>query len=778
MADRPLRPSGSLPAQIGRYRIVERIGRGAMGVVYAAEDEVIGRPVALKVLMTDLESDPETRARFYREAQAAARLLHPNVITVFDAGEDQGRSFIAMQLLEGAPLGEYLRRDESIGLERKLDLMIQICEGLAAAHGQGIVHRDLKPNNLFVQTDGVLKILDFGVARVADSSMTAAGAMLGTPDYMAPEQARGTTVDARSDIFSTGAVFYFMLAGHKPFPGPDLPSVLRQLQFEEPAPLSAHAAPPELIALVMQALAKDPDQRPARVEELLAGLVRFRRQYQADTRRLVQAIHARLDALRGAISSRTEAGAALGLPADDEPTAALRGLEERVPPLASAATGVEAGLDRGRLAAVMQELEAHDEQLSASLAQLRGYLSQLGVGERALASGDARLALQHFESVGRACHACSRARELADSCRSLAVEQQARADRIAGLIASAHAAMVRQDWAAAVAAGRDVLTLVPDDEPVLSLIAEAERAIAHEERRAALARQRLVERAEQAIDQLQFDEAETAIAELDVAPAAADAVAGLRQRLAEQRADVEAAAVRRQLSADQIGTARSAFRRGRYIEALEQLQAFLATEPRAQEAARELQTLQRLHQDLTTAADLAHRRVDGLLQQAALLVARGALAEALPLAREALRMDPVNVDAVAMLDTILGRELEQRLALERKRDTDLRAELAEPLIAEARRALSHGYIGLAVEAARAAERMAPQRADVTELLQQLHREMAASDSTAIELSPLPRRGPPPAVAPQSPSPPQAETGVFAQVNHWAADLLRRRPAKG
>src|SRR4030095_16748421 len=172
-----------MPPRIGRYRVVDRIGRGAMGVVYSAQDEVIGRQVALEGLIADLESDPDTRARFYREAQAAARLLHPNIITIFDAGEDQGRSFIVMQLLEGAPLAAYLSRPEAGTLERKLDLMIQICEGLAAAHGQGIVHRDLKPSNLFVQSDGLLKILDFGVARFIDSRMPAAGTMMGTPGY-------------------------------------------------------------------------------------------------------------------------------------------------------------------------------------------------------------------------------------------------------------------------------------------------------------------------------------------------------------------------------------------------------------------------------------------------------------------------------------------------------------------------------------------------------------------------------------------------------------------
>ena len=210
---------GSVPSRIGRFRVLERIGRGAQGIVYAAQDEVIGRPVALKVLMADLESDPETRARFHREAQAAARLLHPNIISIFDAGEDQGRPFIAMQLLEGLPLAAYLERPEAGALERKLDLMIQMCEGLAAAHGQGIVHRDLKPSNLFVQNDGLLKILDFGVARFADSSMTPAGTILGTPDYMSPEQARGARRRRALGHFFRRSCFLFHSGRPQTVPG-------------------------------------------------------------------------------------------------------------------------------------------------------------------------------------------------------------------------------------------------------------------------------------------------------------------------------------------------------------------------------------------------------------------------------------------------------------------------------------------------------------------------------------------------------------------------------
>ena len=150
------------------------------------------RSVAIKVMMTDLEDDPETSARFYREARAAGQLAHPNIITIFDMGEDNGRPFIVMELLEGETLNKYLERPEAADVESKMDLMLQICKGLHAAHSRGIFHRDVKPGNLLVRPNGELKIVDFGIARLASSSMTASGLLVGTPDYMSPEQARGT----------------------------------------------------------------------------------------------------------------------------------------------------------------------------------------------------------------------------------------------------------------------------------------------------------------------------------------------------------------------------------------------------------------------------------------------------------------------------------------------------------------------------------------------------------------------------------------------------------
>ena len=232
-----------------------------MGVVYRARDEAVGRDVALKVLMADIEDDPDIRTRFYREAEAAARLSHPNIITIFDVGEDGDRFFIVMELLRGATLKEFLKQGEADALERKLDLMIQLCAGLGAAHNASIYHRDIKPGNIFVRADGMLKILDFGVARLASSSMTAAGFIVGTPDYMSPEQARGADIDGRSDIFSLGGVFYFMLTGRKPFPASDLPTLFHQIQSEDPPPPLGVEAPPELTTLIMKALSKKRETR-------------------------------------------------------------------------------------------------------------------------------------------------------------------------------------------------------------------------------------------------------------------------------------------------------------------------------------------------------------------------------------------------------------------------------------------------------------------------------------------------------------------------------------
>jgi tRNA A-37 threonylcarbamoyl transferase component Bud32/tetratricopeptide (TPR) repeat protein len=278
--------------RIGKYRVVGRIGQGAMGEVYKAHDPLLNRYVALKTIHPSLASDAHFKERFRREAQSAARLNHPNIVTVFDFGDEAGVTYMAMELLEGLDLREAIRR-RSLGLlGRKLDVLEQLCEGLGFAHAQGVVHRDLKPGNVHLQPSGLVKILDFGLARLGPSDMTRTGTVMGTPHYMSPEQVRGERADPRSDVFSLGAIAYEVLSGRRAFDGRTTAEVLQAITGREPEPLSRLVPDlPESIAHVVgRSLAKD-----------AAG--RF-----PDARRLGEALSRARDALSGETLPGREAG--------------------------------------------------------------------------------------------------------------------------------------------------------------------------------------------------------------------------------------------------------------------------------------------------------------------------------------------------------------------------------------------------------------------------------------------------------------------------------------
>jgi serine/threonine-protein kinase len=255
---------------LGRYEILGKLGEGAMGVVYRAGDKTLGRVVALKMLSADLGADDELHQRFRREAEAIGRLNHPNIVTVYDLGESEGHLYMAMELLEGDDLRGLIERQVDIPLADRVRVMGQICEGLGYAHTRGVVHRDVKPANIFVTSGGQVKLLDFGLARVATrETITRAGVILGTPDYMSPEQATGRALDQRTDIFSAGAVFYEFLTFQKPFKGKTLHSVLYQILSEEPETvLTLNPELPARLALaVHRMLRKDPDRRYQSMEE-------------------------------------------------------------------------------------------------------------------------------------------------------------------------------------------------------------------------------------------------------------------------------------------------------------------------------------------------------------------------------------------------------------------------------------------------------------------------------------------------------------------------------
>jgi len=262
----------------GRYEILDKLGEGAMGVVYRALDSALGRVVALKMLSTEVGGEDELHQRFQREAEAIGRLSHPNIVTVYDLGDSENQLYMAMELLEGEDLRSLIEGGVEIPLVDRVRILAQICAGLGYAHSRGVIHRDIKPANIMVTSTGAVKILDFGLARVdTRATITRRGVILGTPDYMSPEQAMGRLVDQRSDMFSAGAVFYEFLTRHKPFKGKTLHGVLYQIVSEEPDPVLTLApdVPARLAAVIHGMLRKEPERRYPSMEEvgrLLRGL--------------------------------------------------------------------------------------------------------------------------------------------------------------------------------------------------------------------------------------------------------------------------------------------------------------------------------------------------------------------------------------------------------------------------------------------------------------------------------------------------------------------------
>lgn len=269
--------------QLGRYVVEKVLGRGAMGVVYLARDPVIGRQVALKTLALPAESEEaeEFRQRFLREAQAAGRLSHPSIVTVFDAGVDEstGLSYMAMEFIEGRSLKDLLRSGQPFTYSEVARIGTALAGGLDYAHSKGVVHRDIKPANIIITPQGVVKITDFGVARLESSNLTATGQFIGTPNYMSPEQVTGSELDGRSDLFSLGVVLFELLTGGRPFVAQTLTEVTYKI-VHDPAPIPSQVRrglPPAFNPIVLKLLEKDPEKRYARGHDVARALDALRR---------------------------------------------------------------------------------------------------------------------------------------------------------------------------------------------------------------------------------------------------------------------------------------------------------------------------------------------------------------------------------------------------------------------------------------------------------------------------------------------------------------------
>lgn len=310
-----------LISNLGRYEVLGELGQGAMGVVYKAKDPLIDRVVAIKTINLSLALDEkeEYEGRFYQEAKAAGRLNHPNIVTIYDVGKSGDVAYIAMELLEGRELRDIMNEGALLPIDQVLNIVAQVAQGLAYAHEYEIVHRDVKPSNIMVIRDGHVKITDFGIARMASSSVrTQTGMVLGSPKYMSPEQVMGKSIDQRSDIFSLGVMLYEMLTGQAPFDGENVNAIMYQtLNGMPPPPNMSNPAVPEMVNfIVAKALAKGVDDRYQNAMDFAVDLRTCSGTLPRST--------PQLDLSRTPVSSRSK------LPDNVEITTAVDGDTERV----------------------------------------------------------------------------------------------------------------------------------------------------------------------------------------------------------------------------------------------------------------------------------------------------------------------------------------------------------------------------------------------------------------------------------------------------------------
>ncbi|NNF27679.1 MAG: protein kinase [Gemmatimonadetes bacterium] len=313
----------ALPPRIGRFEIRSPIGEGGMGTLYLAWDPELQRNVAIKVLR---QNDEGLRKRFLREARSAARLQHRNIITVYDVGSHEGQPFIAMEYIPGFTLSTVIDERRDVPVQQKLRWIAELCDGLGYAHAAGIIHRDIKPANLMIDGSGSVQILDFGIARVAQAGgLTQAGMVLGTLNYMSPEQLSGRDIDQRSDIHAVGAVLYELLAYRQAFPGTMADGVVGLILQTQPEPLEKLVPhiPPELCSMVERALQKKPSERYQDLGTLKQDLDRLR-QGTAPTVQQATPLSKDLPGSSGPEAGPGESQPASGAPASSRPTVVLR----------------------------------------------------------------------------------------------------------------------------------------------------------------------------------------------------------------------------------------------------------------------------------------------------------------------------------------------------------------------------------------------------------------------------------------------------------------------
>jgi tetratricopeptide (TPR) repeat protein len=680
-----------LPKAIGRYVIRERIGRGGMGVVYRAFDEKTNTEIALKVMASDLDGDPETSERFFREAHVAGRLRHRNLVTVLESGEDGGRLYIAMELLTGTTLAAALKDSSALDLEDRIDLMLQVCQGLSVAHAAGVYHRDLKPANLFMCDDRRVKILDFGVARLVGSNMTVTGNIIGTPDFMSPEQVRGQEIDGRSDIFSVGSVFYLLLTGRRPFAAKDLPAVLNKVVRAQPLPIRAEEAPDTVAAVIRKAMSKDPAARQQDVEELAWELMVASAALEATTRQTALNVRTMAEELIQLTTRRNDLSAALEVPqAEHDAWVALR---DQYPVLQAGPQVLGTFPFR---AALVKEL---DRVARNELDSLRPLVSTLEEGHAKLVAGQAlqsggalEQAAAEYAAAHRAVPSSPAITKAVESCAKAIDEQLERAAHLAARLTIADEAVARSDWAA-------LLTIVNEIQDV-----DRENATA--------ARLRAL-----ALWNLESERARAArtASRPDTTPKATPTpVSGTDEEDRIVRGEHLREEALRHFTAGDLAAA-------------ERLASQSVSVNGESNEARHLLERVRTTIRLRARDDENFGRVAELLQRANALADKDNFVEALSIVDEALSIDAGNVTAIALR----ARVVAQRSAQDAERVTEAARQrgvrIAAPSLRNAQRAFQEGDFERARWYAENALALAPESSEALGLLAQVAAALPAPD---------------------------------------------------
>jgi eukaryotic-like serine/threonine-protein kinase len=672
------------PTTIQRYQVVRRLAQGGMGALYLAWDPALKRQVAIKVLMHD---DDELRERFAREAQSAASLDHPHIVTVYDVGEVDGRPFIAMEYIRGETLAEIIRNKKALSVTRKLALIEELCSGLHFAHRAGIVHRDVKPSNAIVDDQGSLKVLDFGIARIAESSgMTQAGMLVGTLNYISPEQMVGQPADSRSDIFSVGVVAYELLAYRQAFPGGLESGVLNKILQAKPDPPLEIACPDldlEIVKIVEHALEKQPADRYQSLDVMERELRRVRRRLEtgshpvADTRTM--SVPRRVD--REEIARRRASqiqshldGARKAIDSSDFESAVVK-CEEVLLLDPEQAEAMEI-LDRAR--AAIDERQA-EEWLNDAEGQFR-----VGALSAAQALVDRALAVDPTSSRGTSIrHAVEAAVREREGLRR-------RTDAIKGGLDRAHMNFDRGLFQEAIAAADEVLALEPGSVDAQAVKARSAEAMAGREREAIERRARETVREAQrlfnggshaqALEILQRFEPQHELVSNTLATLRPEA-----ERIAEERRLEAERRARQARISTELSTIRAEMARREFASALEHLRRLEQKEESTPEITLLIQESE-AGIAREKAAKIA-RDIDELIRSSAALLDRHDFDGASAKVEAALKLDARSQSALAQQSRIQGArqaEVERREA-ERREAARLEAERQESARRDAER---------------------------------------------------------------------------------------------